>query len=71
MKATLKFTLPEEAEDFRLANQGGRFNATLHDIIANIRNWRKHGHTFKTADEALDAVWDMLWQQCRDNEIDV
>lgn len=30
--------------------------AALYDIEEQVRKWRKHGHTFKTADEVLDAL---------------
>jgi hypothetical protein len=29
------------------------------------RNWRKHGHRFKDAEELLDA----LWEDCIDHEL--
>jgi hypothetical protein len=44
-KATLSFTLPEENEEFKLANTAGDMACALHDISQNIfRPARKHGY---------------------------
>ena len=59
-KATLEFDLPEEREEFHRACAGGEAFSALEGISSQVRSWRKHGHSFKTADEALDAVWQYI-----------
>ena len=56
-KATLEFNLPEEQQDFYRASKGNEAFCALEDIRQPIRDWLKHGHDFKTADEALEAVF--------------
>lgn len=56
MKAIIEFNLPEEDRDFRLAANAGKVVGAIYDIREDMRIWLKHGHTFKTADEALEAV---------------
>jgi len=60
MKSRLEFTLPEEKCEFELAHHGMDFALTCHDIDQQLRNWLKHGHEFKTADAALEAVRENL-----------
>jgi hypothetical protein len=52
----LVFRLPENEEEHRLAVNGGRYHATLWHIDEQCRSWLKHGHSFKSAGEALEAV---------------
>jgi len=40
-------------------------HSNLWDLTGQIRIWRKHGHSFKDADELLDA----LWHDCIDHEL--
>ena len=56
MKATLEFNLPEEQQEHADAIQGREWRAACQDTRMQIRNWLKYGHSFKTADEALEEV---------------
>ena len=60
MNVTLHYTLPEERGDAMLALHAVDLSLVIWDISQSIRTWTKHGHKFKDADEALDAVRDSL-----------
>ena len=56
MTGYLKFNLPEDTEEFENAQGGGRFKAVIGEIDNFIRLKLKHGHEYKSADEALADV---------------
>jgi hypothetical protein len=61
MKATLEYNLPEEQDLYIGACQGVNIKNVVRDIDNEMRNWLKHGHSFKSADEALEKVRQMLY----------
>lgn len=56
MKATLEFNLPEETTEYKRANQSQDMFAAIFHFSERLRGYRKYGHDFKTADEALEAI---------------
>ena len=60
MKAILEFDLPQETHNHHDALNGHKWRWACQDLREDIRNWLKHGHTFKTPDEALEAVREHL-----------
>jgi len=61
MKATLEYNLPEEQDLYIGACQGVNIKNVVCDLDNEMRNWLKHGHSFKSADEALEKVRQMLY----------
>jgi hypothetical protein len=60
MKATLEFTLPEEAAEHLQAVKAGDMASEI-DMAYNIMSgWLKHGHTFASADDAIEACKALL-----------
>lgn len=55
MKAILEFNLPEDRDEFTLAKDGHGWYCACLDLDNWLRGKLKHGHEFKTADEALEA----------------
>ena len=54
-EVTLKFTLPEEQEEMRLALSAGGMHSALWDIAQEVfRPARKHGYPQREIQEALD-----------------
>jgi hypothetical protein len=68
--AKLEFKLPEEQCEYKVAVQGGTWKSIVYDLSMFLRNSLKHGHTYKTADEALEAVKEFLWDECREENVD-
>lgn len=61
MKAVLVFSLPDDAGELRGAQMGSRLYGGLRGFLETwLRSRLKHGHGFKTAKEALEAVRDEL-----------
>lgn len=60
MKANLQFDIPEEESGLRYALDGLSYAAAVTSTLAIIRSKLKHGHPFKTPDEALEFVRDYL-----------
>ena len=52
MQATLLFTLPDEAPEFRYATDGGALGAAVQDLEAELRRRDKYG---KPAERKLTA----------------
>ena len=53
MKATLEFTLPEEAEEHLAATRAIEMRFAMSDFIENLRGKIKYGHSYTGADDAL------------------
>ena len=60
MKASLVFALPEEAQEHADALRGGELASAIHAFREHTRSWLKHGHEFKTPDEAIEACRKLL-----------
>lgn len=55
LKAYLHFSLPEEEGQFRVASRAMDWALSVWDMSGWLRVRLKYGHSFKTADEALEA----------------
>ena len=64
--ATLTFTLPTEATELAAAQHGARYASALANLRQDLRTKRKHGHSFATADEALEWMADRLNEEILD-----
>jgi len=62
MKATIEFNLPEEADEYQLANNGRVFWSALWDIKQQIRSILKYG-TEKELDKVLEDLRDLIPHQ--------
>ena len=62
MEAILKFNLPEEEEDFRLAVDGGKYSACLWELDQHLRSTIKYNsHTLKPNEyEVYEAIRDKI-----------
>lgn len=69
-KVTMTFSLPEEKYEHRCAVHGATWKNIVYEVDMFLRNHLKHGHEFKTADDALQAVRDHLWEECKAESLD-
>jgi len=64
MQVILKFNLPEETDEFKMAIRGGDYWLVLWELSQLLRSKLKYGHDYKTADEAIESIqsdfWDMI-----------
>jgi hypothetical protein len=61
MKAKLEFNLPEDQSLFDAACKATDLRSAVSDFDNELRNWIKHGHDFKNADDALEKVRESLY----------
>lgn len=59
-KATLTFNLPEEEPEYKTVVNASKLFSCLWDIDQQTRSYLKHGHPFKTADEAIENIREMI-----------
>lgn len=69
-KATLTFNLPEEYREHSCAVHGAEWKDIVYEISMFLRNKLKHGHEYKTANEALESIKELLWAECSANGLD-
>jgi len=62
MKGILEFNLPEEEEEFRVAQDGGAWKSLVWDLNEELRKWQKYGKDNKQ----LKALEDMIVSNIRD-----
>lgn len=71
MKATIEFSLPEEATEHRAAINGMGYRAALCEIHEQIRQRLKHGHELRSADDALEwcrGLVDDCWSEAEESD---
>jgi hypothetical protein len=65
MKGILEFDLndPDDKVEFQLTSHARGWVNAMWDLDQWLRGKVKYGHTYKTADEALEATRAMLFEQ--------
>lgn len=63
MKAILEFNLPEEEREYQIANQAKDMLCVIGNLEDALRSYLKYGHTFKTPEEALQAIRTRLHEE--------
>jgi len=71
MNATLQFILPEEQHEFQLAIRAADWHSVVWEIDQKLRGYLKYGHTFKSADEALEEIRKFLHEEVNDRNLEV
>lgn len=63
-KATLQFSLPDEAVEYRYAIDGAAWKDIVYAMTMFLRDKLKYGHTFKDINDALESTNKELWDHC-------
>ena len=71
MKITFEFDLPEDNREYEVVNQAQKMQSLLWDFAQQLRSWRKHGHTFKDAGDALEKITEEFYQLINNNEVNI
>lgn len=69
MEGILKFNLPEENHDFKLAVNASSWYAVLWDIDQSLRNKIKYGNLGEDVENALQEVRDDIHSRMNDSNI--
>jgi len=56
MTASLAFTLPDESAEHIWAVGAPVMAETIIDLDNSLRGWIKHGHSFTTPEQVIEAV---------------
>lgn len=70
MNAYLRFVLPEDKNEFILASNAQEYYSVLWDISQTIRSKLKHGHDFKSPEEALEWIQSFICERVNLDEVD-
>jgi len=73
-KGTLSFTLPEEEDEFRSAQEGSSWKYLMLDILAHLRSEIKHSDTkgdkLKSARlAAFEEIQTLIWNSIEDRKL--
>jgi hypothetical protein len=71
MKGKLEFNLPEEQSEFEAAVKSLDWKYSVLEIDQFLRNKLKHGHEYKTPDEALEETRKQLRNLILDNNLNL
>lgn len=71
MKAILKFNLPEEQEEFRLANQGSEYSFVIWELRSELRAKLKHdcGEFAHCDGDTIEKVREWLINQLQERNL--
>jgi len=70
-KVIFEFNLPEETREYKIVSQADNMEAFLRDFSQQLRAWRKYGHTFKDADDALDKIREEFYRVLNDYQVNL
>ena len=68
-EATLKFSLPDEDEEFKDALNGRTYQIIIFDIVNKILR-TKHKKLSKKAEETYNKINEEVWQLLKDHNLD-
>ena len=68
---TVRFVLPRDREEFECCYQGAAWKALVGELDRHLRDWLKYGHKFSGADEALEAVSNLIYEIMEDYHITI
>ena len=71
MKAKLIFNLPEDSYEYLTTTNASKYLHTLHSFTDKLRSYRKYGHDFKDADDALERITQDLYAIIEENSVDI
>jgi len=69
MKAILEFNLPDEDEEFRLAQDGGKYLAAINDFRTYMRTQEKYCELSDDEAVGLNSARDAFYEILKDYDI--
>ena len=67
----LKYSLPEEEEEFKTAKDGGAWKAVVWEVDQKLRNILKHEGRSSEVQKALQEIRDFLHSEATANNLNV
>ena len=69
MKAVLKFNLPDESEEFKVAVHSKEFYLALYCLDEYLRSKIKYGHAYASIEDAIEDIREQLHELMRERDI--
>ena len=69
MKATLEFDLPDDNEEYHMANKGSDMYSAMWDFSNYLRSIYKHGNDFKDAEDAVEKIRERFYEELSNEDI--
>jgi hypothetical protein len=70
-KVSMQFDCPEENDELMTALHGIDYKILLAEVAQWLRNAQKYGHEFKNPDEVITYLRELIFEGCRDRNVDV
>jgi len=71
MKATLEFTLPEEAEEHQIAVDGPKWRGVVSDALEELRKDRKYNQLPEAEYAYNEKISERIWQLMKDQNLEL
>lgn len=71
MKAILEFNLPEDKEEFKLANQATSYYLVIEDIDNYLRSRIKYEQNSEEVEKVLQEVREKLYEIISENNLSI
>lgn len=71
MKVTFELNLPDDQHEYEVINQASKVQSFLWDWSQQLRSWDKYGHTFTSADDAVDKIREEFYRLINEHEINL
>lgn len=71
MKAIFEFQLPEDQREYEIMNQAYKMKQALWYINEALRSWDKYGHTFTSADDAIDKIREEFYRSLNEHQVNI
>lgn len=71
MKATLKFSLPEENDDFETATNGWKYRSVLIEFDNFLRSKLKYEELTENEDRVYDKIRTELWDLLKEHNLEL
>ena len=69
MKGILEFDLPTDENDFLICSRALDWALVVWDLNEQLRSYLKHGHSFGSADEALEVIRESLFDFLEQHDV--
>ena len=71
MKATLEFTLPEEAEEHQIAVDALKWRGVVSDALEELRKDRKYNQLPQAEYAYNEKISEKIWQLMKDQNLEL
>lgn len=71
MLVKFEFNLPEDQHEYEVMSQALKSQRMLWEFSQQLREWRKYGHTFKDASDAVSGIQDEFFRLLNNYEVNI